>query len=215
MPHASATHSRIATDNMQIIVITSPEFIPGEASLINTLFEGGVDRVHIRKPKVSADGHRLLIEGIDSRWHSRLSLHDHHEIAVDYGCGIHLNARNPIPPKGSENLTFSASCHSVSEVAERKQQCDYVFMSPIFNSISKQGYAAAYSEEELLDALRRSIIDRRVIALGGVTPDRLPYLEGLGFGGGAFLGHVWDKAADGLFTCSLDAMFNGYLKPEC
>lgn len=200
---------------MKIIVITSPDFIAGEASLINTLFEGGIDRIHIRKPKASADSHRQLIEGIDAKWHSRLSLHDHHELAVEYGCGIHLNARNPIPPKGSEKLMLSASCHSINEVAERKQQCDYVFMSPIFNSISKQGYAAAYSEQELLEASRLGIIDNNVIALGGITPEHLPYLEQLRFGGAAFLGHVWNKASDGLFTCSLDGMFNGYLKPEC
>lgn len=199
---------------MKIIVITSPDFIAGEASLINTLFEGGIYRLHIRKPQATTGELKKLIEGIDAKWHSRLSLHDHHEIAVEYGCGVHLNARNPIPPIGF-NATLSASCHSVAEVTEKKRQCDYVFMSPIFDSISKQGYAAAYSEQELLEASRLGIIDNHVIALGGITPEHLPYLEGLGFGGAAFLGHVWNKAVDGLFTCSLDAMFNGYLKPEC
>ena len=80
---------------MKIIVITSPEFIPGEAFLINTLMEGGVTRLHIRKPQATADEVRQLTQAIDSRWHSRLSLHDHHELAMEYGCGIHLNARNP------------------------------------------------------------------------------------------------------------------------
>lgn len=199
---------------MKIIVITSPDFIAGEASLINTLFESGIYRLHIRKPQATTGELKKLIEDIDCRWHNRLSLHDCHELASKYGCGVHLNARNPIPPIGF-NATLSASCHSVAEVTEKKRQCDYVFMSPIFDSISKQGYAAAYSEEELTDASRLGIIDSRVIALGGVTPERMPYVEGLGFGGAAFLGHVWRHASEGSFDISPDTIFHGYLKPEC
>ena len=52
---------------MKIIVITSPEFIPGEAFLINTLMEGGVTRLHIRKPQATADEVRQLTQAIDSR----------------------------------------------------------------------------------------------------------------------------------------------------
>ena len=136
---------------MRIIVITSPEFIPGEVSLINTLMEGGVWRLHIRKPQASLEEVRQLIEGIDRRWYPQLSLHDHHALAMEYGCGIHLNARHPLAPECWQG-TVSASCHSIEEVEERKKTCDYVFLSPIFNSISKQGYAAAFSEEQLREA---------------------------------------------------------------
>ena len=172
---------------MKIIVITSPEFIPGEAFLINTLMEGGVTRLHIRKPQATADEVRQLTQAIDSRWHSRLSLHDHHELAMEYGCGIHLNARNPQLPEGWHGTT-SASCHTLEEVEERKRMCDYVFLSPIFNS--------------------------KVIALGGITPRHLDYLKGIGFGGGAFLGHVWNNVEGESFRCDLDTIFDGYLKPE-
>ena len=198
---------------MKIIVITSPDFIPGEAFLINTLMEGGVTRLHIRKPQATADEVRQLTQAIDSRWHSRLSLHDHHELAMEYGCGIHLNARNPQLPEGWHGTT-SASCHTLEEVEERKRMCDYVFLSPIFNSISKQGYASAFTEENLLDASRRGIIDDKVIALGGITPRHLDYLKGIGFGGGAFLGHVWNNVEGESFRCDLDTIFDGYLKPE-
>ena len=198
---------------MRIIVITSPEFIPGEVSLINTLMEGGVWRMHIRKPQASLEEVRQLIQGIDSRWHERLSLHDHYELAMEYGCGIHLNARNPQPPGGWQGMV-SASCHSIEEVEEKKGMCDYVFLSPIFNSISKQGYAAAFSEEQLREASLTGIIDKRVMALGGVTPKRLPEIESRGFGGAAFLGHVWNQAEGESFRCDLDTIFDGYLKPK-
>ena len=99
---------------MKIIVITSPDFIAGEVSLIHQLFDAGIDRIHIRKPQASEDEVRGLIEGIDGKWHNRLSLHDHHHLALEYGCGIHLNGRNPYPQKETEkDLVISASCHSV------------------------------------------------------------------------------------------------------
>ena len=198
---------------MKIIVITSPEFIPGEVSLINTLLEGGVTRIHIRKPQAGIEEVRRLIEAIDSRWHPQLSLHDHHNLALVCGCGIHLNARNPLPPEGWQGIT-SASCHSIEEAEERKKTCDYVFLSPIFDSISKQGYAAAFTKEELAEASRRGVIDESVIALGGVTPKHLGELARIGFGGGAFLGHVWNYARGESFYSDLDTIFDGYLKPE-
>ena len=87
-------------------------------------------------------------------------------------------------------------------------------MSPIFVSISKHGYTAAYSHDELKEAFAKGIIDKKVIALGGITPKHIPWLETLGFGGAALLGHVWQQAKNGLFGSPLDAIFNGYVKPE-
>ena len=89
-----------------------------------------------------------------------------------------------------------------------------MFLSPIFDSISKQGYAAAFTKEELADASRRGVIDERVIALGGVTPKHLGELARIGFGGGAFLGHVWNYAQGESFDSDLDTIFDGYIKPE-
>ena len=130
---------------MKTIAITLPSFIADEGKLINRLFEEGYWRVHIRKPGATADQHRRLIEQIDPRWHQSLSLHDHHEVALEYGCGIHLNARHPEPPSCC-SATLSASCHSFAEVVKMKRVCQYVFLSPIFDSISKQGYRSAFSE---------------------------------------------------------------------
>ena len=63
---------------------------------------------------------------------------------------------------------------------------DYVFLSPVFDSISKQGYRAAFSMETLEQA--RGIIDEKVFALGGVTLDKITILEQLHFGGIAVYG---------------------------
>ena len=77
----------------------------------------------------------------------------------------------------------SRSCHSLDELTA---EANYLFLSPIFDSISKPGYRAAFSAEEL-----RGKVDGRVFALGGVTFEQLPYIQELGFGGAAMLGAAW------------------------
>ena len=70
---------------------------------------------------------------------------------------------------------------------------DYVFLSPVFDSISKTGYAAAFPDgAELSDRLICSRYP--VYALGGVTRERLEEVHALGFAGAALLGAVWEAA---------------------
>lgn len=197
---------------MKLIVITPPEFFLGEAALLNTLLEHGVDSVHVRKPHSTREACKRLLDevaddcqrrGSSPLLHlQRLVLHDHHGLCVPYRLqGIHLNSRNPTVPvdiqqanEGTEHhYTLSASCHSTKEVAGRKPLLDYVFLSPIFDSISKEGYRAAYTEQELRAAADMGIIDQKVIALGGITPARLDKIKALHFGGAAFLGDVWRR----------------------
>ena len=64
-----------------------------------------------------------------------------------------------------------------------KKMCDYVFLSPIFDSISKEGYASAFTSESIREAAEKGIIDKRVIALGGVDENNLLQVKDFGFGG--------------------------------
>lgn len=173
------------------IAITLPGFVPGEASFIVRLLDEKFDRVHIRKPDADSSAVAQLIESIPEAYRRRLVLHDCHELAAQYELGgIHLNHRNPLPLKGFHG-SVSRSCHSLDEVREWKPRCHYVFLSPIYDSISKQGYASAFSFQTLLKANAEGIIDQQVVALGGISYERLAEVERLGFGGYAMLGEAW------------------------
>ena len=112
-----------------------------EAEAISRILDSGVaHRVHIRKPAYSEPDTRALLDSIPSRLWPKLSLHDHHALASEYGTG----------------------------------------------SISKAGYTAAFSLDEL-----RGKVDSRCIALGGVEPCRLSQVADAGFGGAALLGYIW------------------------
>lgn len=172
------------------IAVTPPAFHDGEAAFISRLLAGGVDVVHLRKPGSAESECAGLLEALSEDERARVVVHDHFGLAARYGLmGIHLNSRNPSVPEGFHGQ-LSRSCHSMEEVRRFKPECGYVFLSPVFDSISKRGYVSAFSAGDLHRAAASGIIDSRVVALGGVTPERLPYLRSLGFGGAAMLGCV-------------------------
>lgn len=173
------------------IVITLPYYFDGEAEQIVRLLHSSVDLVHIRKPDCAKEDTERLFEAIPSEYYQRLVLHDHYELATKYRLhGIHLNGRHPLPPSGWKGCV-SRSCHSLEEVDEWKGKCDYVSLSPIFDSISKKDYHAAFTGEEIEQARAAGIIDEKVMALGGVTFSKIDDVLRMGFGGGMILGDAW------------------------
>lgn len=181
---------------MKWIVFTSPEFLSGEGDFINRLFDCGLDRLHFRKPGAAVHDCEQLIEKIDSKWRDRVVVHDNFELCRKWHLGgVHLNSRNPVAPS-SHTGTVSRSCHSIEEVERYKPECDYLTLSPVFNSVSKQGYMAAFTRGRLLEARDGGIIDDKVMALGGITLQNIRKARELGFGGVAMLGDVWNRMAD-------------------
>ena len=177
---------------MKLIVITRPEFFDSEADKIVNLFsEKGMDLLHIRKPGSSEKQLRNLLLQIPEQYHSRLVLHDHFSLAPEFGLfGVHLNSRNPEPPEGWKG-SVSRSCHSFEEIIAHRDSCSYLSISPVFDSISKAGYRSAFSRDEIAAAVAGGIIDAKVYALGGVTFDKLPLVDSMGFGGAMILSDAW------------------------
>ncbi len=176
---------------MKIIAITTPNFIECEASVIPHLLQLGVDLVHIRKPSATSEQLALLLNSLPTWCYNQLVVHDCLELANKYNLkGVHLNRRNHTVPDNFKG-SVSMSCHSLEEVEIKKDMADYVFLSPIFNSISKNGYNSAFSKEELHNAMKQGTIDKKVIALGGVSLANIETVKDLGFGGAALLGDIW------------------------
>ena len=178
---------------MKLIVITSPVFLTDEGNAINALFQAGLGILHLRKPHSSIDEVENLLQSVSEPFRNRIVLHEHFGLVGQYGLeGIHLNARSPVAPEGFHGH-ISRSCHSLQEVEEWKNVCDYVFLSPIYDSISKEGYGAHFSARQLQDARARGLIDEKVVALGGICADNLPEVRRMGFGGAAVLGDIWKR----------------------
>ena len=185
---------------MKIIIITTPEIRQGETEIINALFQEGMHRLHLRKPKATASQLEEYINQIHPAYRNRIVLHDHHDLVRKMHLGgIHLNSRNPLPPawlaeeSQAHPITISRSCHSIAEASEQLPHSDYIFLSPIFDSISKEGYQSAYTTEELQQAATQGILSEKTYALGGISLTNLPTLRRLGFQGAAILGDLWSR----------------------
>ena len=181
---------------MYLIIITEPQFTDNEATIIAQLLHWGVDLVHLRKPESSAEELAKLIEAIPTAYHNRLVLHDHFDLAAHFTLhGLHLNRRNSVLPPNHKG-TVSQSCHTLDEVKVCKTKCNYVFLSPVFNSISKLGYTSAFTPKALSEAKKQGLIDQNVLALGGITAANIDKTKYYGFGGVALLGDIWSRTAD-------------------
>lgn len=188
---------------MKLIVITTENFFIDEANAVNMLFENGLETLHLRKPKVDKKETENFIKQINTNFHSRIVLHDYYILLDMFNLkGIHLHNRNQ---KNNDMAQFSTkhmlsashSCHSLEEVAGA-QIYDYVFLSPVFDSISKVGYKKAFTPQQLTEAKENNIINENVIALGGITAENIPTANRYGFGGVAVIGALWgDFAVDG------------------
>ena len=179
---------------MKLILLSTPEFFVEEDKILTSLFDKGMELVHLRKFDSEPIYSERLLTLIPEQWHKRIVVHEHFYLVKEFGLrGIHLNPDNPEIPKGHEG-TVSCSCHSLEELRrERQTGQDYLFLSPVFNSISKPERHAAYTAAELHDAVRSGLIDRKVMAAGGVNAQTLPQLSDWGFGGAVLLGDLWTR----------------------
>ncbi|WP_297273968.1 thiamine phosphate synthase [uncultured Bacteroides sp.] len=178
---------------MKLIVVTAPTFFVEEDQIITALFEEGLDILHLRKPETPAMYSERLLTLIPSIYHKRIVTHEHFYLQEEFQLmGIHLNARNPNEPHDYSG-NVSCTCHSLNELQSKKHFYDYVFLSPVYDCITKQGISAGFTAEELRKAGKERLIDSKVMALGGITPDNILEIKDYGFGGAVVMGDIWNK----------------------
>ncbi len=179
-------------DGFLKIAITLPEVGIKEESkrILQMLQEESYDYIHIRKPMAAKDEVRRLLDSIPESLHPFLWLNDWQELASEYNvAGIHLNSRIKVLPPTSIKVT--TACHSIEDLESPLPASNiitaYRLLSPVYDSISKPGYKSHFNIRLMSPVIR----GKRVVALGGVTPDKFQELKEAGFIGGAMLGAAW------------------------
>lgn len=188
---------------MKLIVITPEVDVKDELQVVNSLLDNGLQRLHVRKPEFTTNLYKEYICQIAPEYHSRLVIHGGFELCRELELGgIHLNnaARNDAAileqvhdiPAGA----ISTSFHSWKEIEDNKFPYSYVFISPVFDSISKSGYKAGIDlngANQLKERLaRQNTYCPKLVGLGGVGAlEEVIALRDNGFDGAALLGGVW------------------------
>jgi thiamine-phosphate pyrophosphorylase len=180
---------------MKFVLLTHPETLPNEHKALEAFFAAGLECLHLRKPEYSLEEMGDFLEGISKENRKKVVLHSHHNLGLKYEIkGLHYTSGVPFnTTKSYEGLQFSRSLHSVRALENCEPVYEYVFLSPVFNSISKKGHDAKFNFEELQDALTANRLNGgvAVYALGGLDEDTIAISSALGFSGAAVMGEIW------------------------
>lgn len=182
-----------------MIVITNPTALINEIPIIHALFEEGLELFHIRKLEYSALEMKNFVTAIGLEYAGKMVLHSHHQLATEFGIKrIHFteNHRKMITRQQLENYkkqayTISTSTHTIEEFNSLDNEFDYAFLSPVFESISKQNYS---TKTNLLNAVQNRInFKTQLIALGGMEASTISTTLKAGFDDIALLGTIWNS----------------------
>jgi thiamine-phosphate pyrophosphorylase len=126
-----------------MIIISSPTPQVGEIETIHSLFENGLELLHVRKPEFTKLEMEVFVSAIRQEYRNQLSLHSHHQLAEAFGINrIHFTEKNEMKHPNclkdwkNEDLN-STSIHSMSDFEKLSNVFDYAFFGPVFESISK------------------------------------------------------------------------------
>lgn len=178
---------------MKLILLSTPDFFIQEHIILNALFDEGLDCFHLLKPNSEPIYCERLLKLIDKQWRKHIVTHEHFYLKSEYKLqGIHLSTRNPNPPPRYRGQV-SCSCYSLDDVVRRKPFCDYLFLSQVFDSITKPGLMSNLSPEVLTEAQANGIIDSKVMAFGGISLETIDAVKSYGFGGCVIFGDIWKR----------------------
>jgi thiamine-phosphate pyrophosphorylase len=189
---------------MRLIVISSSSTIENEAQIVTKLFEAGLETFHIRKHKLSTKKTKEFIKQIPEHFHNRIIIHSHHNLGRKFNLkGIHLtksHKKNKIQTWfllkilkfKNPNLLITTSYSNIGQLFEKngRYTYDYVFLSPIFDSLSSK-FQGGFTSHSLTSAIEKT--EFKIIARGGIDVNAIEKANAIGFDGLAFYSYIWKK----------------------
>lgn len=177
---------------MKLIIQTQPAYFVEEDKILTALFDEGLDILHINKPESEPIYAERLLTLLPRNQYDRIVVHQHYYLKQEYDLrGIHIdNPEAPVPDGFRRHVTRSTS--DIAQLKEMKKQCDYVMLHSLFDSLH-DGVKASLTMEEMLDAKRKGLIDKKVYALGGMSLESVQKAKDLGFGGVVICGDLWNR----------------------
>ena len=181
---------------MKLVIMTKSTFFVEEDKILTTLFEEGLERLHLYKPGSPPLFSERLLSLLKEDYHKRITVHEHFYLKNEFKLGgIHLDqADDSEAPKGYKGKV-SRACTDLSKLKELKKRADYVFLRNIFDSIEykDRGETSTFTMQQLEDAAKAGLIDKHVYAMGGMTLNNLNIARELGFGGVVVCGDLWNR----------------------
>lgn len=179
---------------MKLVIMTQPTFFVEEDKILTTLFDEGMDNLHLYKPGASPMYSERLLSLLPETSYNKITVHDHYYLKNEYGlAGIHLDNKEKEMPKDYKGK-FSRTCTCISDLCEMKKKAEYIFLANVFNAQQHNDKAnSLLASDDIISAAKKGLIDKHVYALGGVTIESIKIAKELGFGGVVICEDLWNK----------------------
>lgn len=177
---------------MKLVIMTKSTFFVEEDKILTTLFEEGLENLHISKTDNSPLYIERLLKLIPSQYHKYITVHQHFYLKNEFSlAGIHLSSVDADIPSGYRGK-ISRDCSDSLRLKEARKKSNYVFLKNINDCIEYPKEKRNISDFELRELKRQGLINKNVYAMGGITLEDVPRIKELGFGGAVFCGDFWN-----------------------
>ena len=178
---------------MKLALMTQPTFFVEEDKILTSLFDEGLEILHLFKPDSEPVFSERLLSLLSDEYYKRIMVHTNFYLKEEYKLrGIHIEDETTPAPKGYKGH-ISRTCTHLDQLKEAKRNSDYVLLKYIFDSQTESDQKATFILEDLKEASRRGLIDRHVYALGGMNIDNVQIARDHGFGGIVISGDIWNR----------------------
>lgn len=177
---------------MKLAIMTKSTFFVEEDKILATLFEAGLDNLHLYKPGSSPIYSERLLSLLPDTTYNKITVHNNFYLKDEYRlAGIHLDTPSEQPPLGYKGH-ISRTCNDINSLKDIKKLSSYVFLGNVFG---EQGDPELPSLDmnELENASDKGLIDKKVFALGGMNADNIRLARELGFGGVVIGDDLWNR----------------------
>ena len=178
---------------MKLAIMTKSTFFVEEDKILSSLFDEGLDNLHLFKPGASPMYSERLLTLLPEDYYRKITVHDHYYLKEEYNlAGIHIDDPRASVPDGYKGK-YSRTCTDLSQLKELKKKSQYVFLKNIFDCIEFKEEKASFTLNQLELAARQGLIDKKVYALGGMNLENIKVAKALGFGGVVICGDLWSR----------------------
>ncbi len=178
---------------MKLAIMTKSTFFVEEDKILSSLFDEGMDNLHLFKPGASPMYSERLLTLLPEEYYRKITVHDHFYLKQEYDlAGIHLDDPHVMVPDGYKGK-YSRTCTDLSQLKELKKKSQYVFLKNIFDCIEFKEEKSSFTLNQLELAAKDGLIDKKVYALGGMSLENIKIAKALGFGGIVVCRDLWNR----------------------
>ena len=159
---------------MKLAIMTKSTFFVEEDKILTSLFDEGMDNLHLFKPGSSPIYSERLLTLLPEDYRRKVTVHDHYYLKQEYDlAGIHIDDPLAPVPDGYKGK-YSRTCTDLLKLKEMKKKSNYVFLKNIFDCIEFKDEKSSFSTQQLEMAAKAGPKD-------------------LGFGGVVICGDIWNR----------------------